>query len=718
MEKNKQSKILFRYFLISAFVVLMCCFVVVKVVKITFVEREGWNEKSKNLIQREEIKGLRGNILSANDEILATTIKQYQIFFDFRRTYDRNKNLVDRLHPDTLKKYIDPLSEALAENLKDKKAEAYKKAIIEAYNNKKGRFKITNKWVSYLDLLEIKEFPLIKKGRDATGFFEEEEERREKPFGHIASRTIGRMKLGKAEYGIELAYDHVLKGKDGVMDFKRIRKEKIEVPGTKIDAEHGCDVRTTIDLKIQRIAEQALLAKLKEVDADDGCVAVMEVKTGAIKAIANYERVSEHRFAEAPNRAISAMYQPGSTFKTVSVMAALDDGITSPDEIIDTGNGVYKYTNPKGNKYREIRDWNYRRGGFKKISVTEVMEQSSNVGTAKIILKGYENNPQKFLNKLSEMGISSKVDLKLTGQAYPVIPDMKSSLWSYTTLPWMSYGYNIQIPPIYTLMYYNAIANGGKMISPLFVTDILKNGKVIEHINADVVKEQICKPKTLTQVREILTSVVQNGTAKSLISPTVPIAGKTGTVIITPGERGYEQGKRTHRVSFCGYFPDDAQPKYSCIVVVTRPRVANPSAGPIAGGVLREIAEKMYTQGYIYNIPFTQPDDIISMDAEIKMGITEVTKSACNTMNVEYVADTTRTDIDITTQNIEHRINIENDSTTLLPSVIGMGLKDAIYILEKSGAKVKVNGQGTVKEQLPKPGNKYKKGEEVTITLE
>lgn len=719
MEKNKQSKILFRYFLISAVVVLMCCFVIVKVAKITFIEKEGWDLKSKNLIQREEIIGLRGNILSADDEILATTIKEYQIFFDFRKTYNNNGQLADRLHPDTLEKYIDPLSKALAEKLQDKSAEEYKKGIINAYNEKNSRYRISKKWVSYLDILEIKKFPLIEKGRDATGFFEEGQERREKPFGNIAARTIGRMKLGKAEYGIELAYDSILKGKNGSADFKKTRKEKIEIRGTKIEAEHGCDIRTTIDLRIQRAAEQALLNKLKEVDADDACAVVMEVKTGAIRAIANYQRESEGKFVQARNKAISANYQPGSTFKTIAVMAALDDGIITPEEIFDTEDGTYTHRHPNGKHSKQVRDWNAHRGGFGPITVTKIMEQSSNIGTAKIVLKGYGDNEQKFLDKLSSMGIGNKVDLKITGQAYPIIPETKSSLWSYTTLPWMSFGYNVQIPPIYTLMYYNAIANGGKMISPIFVTDILKNGKVIEHINADVIKEQICKAQTLTDIRKILTSVVQNGTAKNLISPTVPIAGKTGTAIIYPGEDGYEEGKRTHRVSFCGYFPDDENPKYSCIVVVSRPRVSNPSAGPIAGGVLKDIAEKMYAEGYIYNIPFNQPDSTITMDAEIKRGIKEVTKSACNTMNITYVADTTRTDIDFETQKInQNTISISNDSTQMVPSVIGMGLKDAIYILEKSGANVKVNGQGVVKEQIPNPGDTYNKGDEITITLE
>lgn len=717
MEKNKQSKILFRYFLISAVVVLMCCFVVVKVVKITFFEREGWDKKSKELIHREEIKGVRGNILSANDEILATTIKEYQLFFDFRQSKE-NGVYVDRLNTDTLKKYIKPLSIALAQKLQDKSAEEYEQLITNAHEQKLKRFRLSKKWISYLDLLEIKEFPLLEKGRDATGFFEEEQERRERPFGGIAARTIGRMKLGKAEYGIELAYDSILKGKNGEADFKMTRKEKIEVRGTKIDAEHGCDIRTTIDLKIQRIAEQALMAKMREVDADDACVIVMEVKTGAIRAIVNYERVSEGKYREARNRAISAMYQPGSTFKTVSVMAALDDGVTTPNEIFDTGNGVYKHVNPKNGRHKEVRDWNYNKGGFGPISVTKIMEQSSNVGTVKIVLKGYENNPQKFLDKLDEMGISHKVDLKMIGQAYPVIPNQDSKIWSYTTLPWMSFGYNIQIPPIYSLMYYNAIANGGKMISPIFVTDILKNGEVVEHINAEVIREQICSPKALKEVQEILTSVVQNGTAKCLISPTVPIAGKTGTVVISRGENGYDEQKRTHRVSFCGYFPDDSQPKYSCIVVVSRPRGIYPSAGPIAGGVLKEIAEKMYTQGYIYNATIPQPDTEEAKRVEAKRGIDDITKSAYNSMNITYTADTTRNDIEfVTTIQNNNTPKTENDST-ILPSVIGMGLKDAIYILEKSGVKVTINGQGVVKTQNPEPGEIYKNGDKVTITLE
>lgn len=709
MEKSKQNKILFKYFLISAVVLVLCCLVVVNAVKTAFIEREGWNKKSEQLITRQKIPAQRGNILSSNNEVLASTIKEYRLFFDFRMI-TKNGGRVDRLHKDTLDKYITPLCEALSKKLGDKSADKYKKEILYAYKNKNKRFRISKKWVTYLDLLEINEFPLIEKGRGHTGFFAEGQEKRENPYGSVASRTIGKMKVGKAQYGLELAYDSLLKGRDGEADFRRAREEYIEIKSSKIDEVNGCDIKTTIDISIQSIAENALLKKMYEVDADDGCVVVMEVATGEVRAIANFERYGERRFVESPNRAVSAMYQPGSTFKTVAVMAALDDGVVTPDEIFDTGNGIYQHFHKNGKNKRFIRDWNYAKGGFGKISVTRIMEESSNIGTAKIILKGYENNPQKFLDKLSSMGINDSVDLKLVGQAFPMVPKMSGRLWSFTTLPWMSFGYNVQIPPIYSLMFYNAIANGGKMVSPIFVSDIISNGEVIEHIEAKVLREQICKQQTLVEMRKILSSVVENGTASNLQSPYVSIAGKTGTVQIAPGENGYEKGVGTHRVSFCGYFPDDEKPKYSCIVVVTRPRGVYPSAGAISGEVLKNIAEQIYAQGYLGEALPLQKDSINAFAPNIKGELTDSTKNLCNALNVSYIEEVKEGD------NLVQEVK---DSTKVYPpSVIGMGLKDALYTLEKSKFRVVVNGAGVVTKQTPDASVGCNIGETVIINLE
>lgn len=717
MENNKQSKILYRYLIIIVIALVMCCFVIGNTLKIIFVEREGWNKKSEATIRKNvTIPAQRGNILSTNDEILASTIKEYRLFFDFRQILNNKNERVNRLHPDTFAKYIDPLSEALAAKIGDKSAKEYKKSITKAYNNNDKRFRVSKEWVTYLDLLDIKKFPLIEKGRDATGFFEEGQEKREKPFGSVASRTIGRIKLGEAEYGIELAYDSVLKGKDGIANFRKTRKEYIEVRDTKVKEENGCDVRTTIDLRIQHIAEQALLNKLHEVDADDGCVVVMEVKTGAVRAIANFRRVSERRFVEGRNNAIADMVEPGSTFKTMAAMAVVDEGIARPDEIFDTGNGVYAYT--KGKHTRFINDWNKHRGGYGKITLAEAIHYSSNVGIAKAVLKGYENNPKAFIKKLKDMGVGDSIDLKMIGQAYPKIPHPdRYRGWNFTTLPWMSFGYNVQIPPIYTLMYYNAIANNGKMLAPIFVTDIIQNGTVKEHIDATVVREQICKPQTLVEIRKMLSGVVTSGTAQNLRSPYVAIAGKTGTAQISQGGAGYKSGETTHRVSFCGYFPDNETPLYSCIVVVTRPRGVYPSAGAISGEVVKSIAEQMYGQGFYKESPLLEQMEDIEMAPQIMRGISNITESVCDSLNVKYTTeDVDNSNICVKNQYVE-TIEEKCDSVKLIPSVIGMGLKDALLVLEQEGIKVRVKGHGCVKEQIPESGNRFNKGDVVTITL-
>lgn len=710
MEKSKQYKILFRYFGISAFILILCCLVIGKMIIVSTIENKHWEEKAAKLKRcNVEIAPLRGNILSTNNEILASTVPQYQLFFDFR---------TEGIKADTLYKYVKPLAKALSIKLNDKKAETYEKDILKAYKNKKGRFRISNVWVSYLDYQEIKEFPYINKGVNKSGFFIEKRIIRKKPFGAVASRTIGKLDDTIGVYGIEQAYNTELKGTPGVADLEKIRRVMVE--RTKIEAIPGQDIRTTIDVQIQSITEQALLNKLKEVDADVGAAIVMEVATGEVRAIANYQRKNQGKYVEARNNAIADMVEPGSTFKTVAVMAVLDEGIASSEEIFDTGNGVYPYT--KGKHTRYINDWNKHRGGYGPITLAQAIHYSSNIGIAKAVLKGYENNQKGFIEKLKEMGVCDSVDLKMAGQAYPKIPHPDTFRgWNFTTLPWMSFGYNVQIPPIYTLMFYNAIANNGKMLAPIFVSDIIKNGEVVKHIDAKVVREQICKPQTLKEVRKMLTGVVESGTAKNLLSPYVTIAGKTGTAQISQGGAGYKSGETTHRVSFCGYFPDNENPKYSCIVVVTRPRGVYPSAGAISGEVVKKIAEQMYAQGYLGLKPSYNADSIHSLLPDIKRGLAASTISACDSLRISYDGDYITEDINCLLSNVSNnKINfaVEQNDSIGLPSVIGMGLKDALYTLERLGLTVYVKGKGVVTEQDPAAYSKYEKGDKVIINLQ
>lgn len=700
MAQNRRSLILFRYILISAMIIVVCFAIVWNMVRISLVESEYWDMKADSLkTPNVRMRALRGNILSCKDEILASTVPEYSLFIDFR---------VDGLKKDTFEKYVKPLSVALASKFGEKSAKGYEQSLRRAYAAKVSRYRLHGKRVSYIDYREVEEFPLLNKGRYKSGFFEEHVITRTKPFGKVASRTIGSLADTGGIYGLEQAYNTQLKGVDGLADKEKVRDTWVYRYSRK--PVQGMDIRTTLDLRIQTITEMALLRKLKDIDAETGTAVVMEVATGKVRAIANYTRVREGVYAELRNNAVADMVEPGSTFKTVAVMAALDDGVAAPDEIFDTGNGIYHVG-------RSImRDHNHHRGGYGEITLSQAIQYSSNIGTAKAILKGYENRPGFFIDHLYRMGLADSVDFNLKGQGYPFIPHPDTYRgWNLTTLPWMSFGYNVLIPPVYTLMFYNAIANGGKMIAPVFATDAIRDGKVVEHYEAKVVRDSICKPSTLAAIRRMLSDVVLHGTAKVLQSPYVSIAGKTGTAQLR--HRGQVVG---HRVSFCGYFPDNERPKYSCIVVITRPRIGYPSGGDMSGMVLRRIAEQMYALGYFGEPALPDRDTLNCYYPVVKGGMEQVVAAACDSFGIAFsVSDAGSSSRWVTARQTDSGVELEGvgQRSGTLPSVTGMGLVDALYILESEGLEVSVNGRGTVYEQIPAAGTAVSAGKKVILNL-
>lgn len=699
MPQNRRSLILFRYILVSAMIIVVCIAIVWNAVRISVFESEYWDMKADSLkTSNVRIRALRGNILSCRDEILASTVPEYMLFIDFR---------VEGLKRDTFEKYVRPLSEALAAKFGDRSADVYERSLRKAYKRKDSRFKLHDRRVSYIDYREVEEFPLLNKGRYKSGFFEEHVITRTKPFGTIASRTIGNLADTGGTYGLEQAYNKQLKGVDGVADKEKVRDTWVYRYGKK--PVQGMDIRTTLDLRIQTITERALLQKLKDIDAETGTAVVMEVATGKVRGIANYTRLREGVYAEIRNNAVSDMVEPGSTFKTVAVMAALDDGVATPDEIFDTGNGIYHVGRSV------MRDHNYHRGGYGEITLAQAIQFSSNIGTAKAILKGYEKRPGYFVDHIYRMGLADSVDFNLKGQGYPFIPHPDTYKgWNLTTLPWMSFGYNVLIPPIYTLMFYNAIANGGKMIAPIFATDAILDGKVVEHYETRVVRDSICKPSTLAAIRRMLSDVVLLGTARVLRSPYVSIAGKTGTAQLR--HRGQVVG---HRVAFCGYFPDNERPKYSCIVVITKPRIGYPSGGDMSGMVLRRIAEQMYALGYFGEPSLPGRDTLNCYYPVVKGGMGQVVEAACDSFGIACNTSGEKLSGWVSAQQTDGGVKLGKIDMHpgIVPSVTGMGLVDALYFLESAGLKVSVNGRGTVYEQIPAAGTAFSAGDRVILNL-
>ena len=574
----------------------------------------------------------------------------------------------------------------LSHKFRDRTPLGYKNYLLSGLKAKKKsrQFPICRKKVSYADLKEIQRYPFLRLNKYSTGFYTREQVDRERPFGTLAARTIGdtfddidpKTGLTKGKSGLEMQYDTLLHGVPGINSIRRVGGGWTNV--VEVEPVPGLDIRTTIDINIQDITEKSLLDMLKSVDAASGTAVVMEVATGEVKAITNMGRLSEGVYGEDTNHAVGDATEPGSTFKVASIMVALEDGVCQPTDTVDVGNGVYMY------KRNRMTDHNNNKGGYGRIAVEQAIWYSSNIGVAKTILKGYEDNPMKYWEGLRRIGLMEDLRLDIPDAVRARIrrPDDENNPWSKTTLPWMSFGYETMIPPIYTLAFYNAIANDGRMVRPFFVKELMRDGKTVELFQPEVIRESICSERTLAIVRDMLLGVVEKGTGKDAHSDVVRIAGKTGTAQIASGGVYRRAG---HQVAFCGYFPADA-PKYSCIVLIRQPRIGYPSGGRMAGGVLKAIAEKIYATRTAVDVRSIERDSTAVMEPRVKGG------------DMRDVEDASL-------------------RAGLVPRVVGMGAKDAVYLMERAGLRVSLSGAGRVVRQSILPGQRARAGQSVVLTL-
>ena len=470
----KSNRILFCYFFIVLLLGLVAIGILVRAFDTAFVERETWmkvaeSQKRPNRL----IYPSRGNIYSSDGKLMATSVPCFYLYIDFNAdcyTHPTKKwNSLDTLLK-SKHNGIDSLSFYLSRKLKDRTPVGYKNYLLNGLKKKSRQFPVCDGKVSYSDLKEIKKFPFFRLGRFKSGFYTREMVERQKPFGTLASRTIGdtfrdidpKTGLTKGKNGLELQYDTLLHGVAGLNSVRRLGGGWTNV--VEVDPVEGMDIRTTIDINIQDIAEKSLLDMLKKIDAASGTAVVMEVATGEVKAITNMGRIREGVYGEDTNHAVADETEPGSTFKVASIMVALEDGVCQPGDTVDVGNGIYMY------KGARMTDHNNHKGGYGRISVEQAIWYSSNIGVAKTILKGYEKNPTKYVEGLYRIGLNEDLRLEIPGAGRAKIrrPDDTVRYWSKTALPWMSFGYETQIPPIYTLAFYNAIANNGKMVRPIF----------------------------------------------------------------------------------------------------------------------------------------------------------------------------------------------------------------------------------------------------------
>jgi cell division protein FtsI (penicillin-binding protein 3) len=727
-EENKK-RILNRYGLIVFFLLGIGALIIFSAAKIAFTaEGKKWREvgEKETIIKNRVILPKRGNIYTYDGKLLATSEPLFSIYMDF---------WADGIREDTLMKYVGDLSIALSKKFPDRTASQYKNIILNGWKLRKKeeqqiqenaarnidkKVKLKSRYVrilrpdiSYVDLKEIRTYPFLNQRSNRSGLIAEEKNARKRPFGNLANRTVGNvykdLEKGGAS-GLEMKYDSLLRGVEGVKSRQKIQGRWTDIE--EIAAKDGYDIITTIDADIQEVTERALRAKLEETSAESGTAIIMETKTGEIKGIANLDRMSNGSYAEGNPNAFSYMNEPGSTFKTVTVMVALDDGLITPTDSFHVGNGIYKYNGKLvlDHYWRQGRDRGY-------LTVKEGIEISSNVVMSKIVLKGYGNDPTKYVKGIDRIGLRKKLtwDVPLNGiegTSSIRFPDDKINYWSKTTLPWMSFGYESKVPPIYLLMFYNGIANGGKMIKPFIAKTLLKGGKVVEEYKAEVVNEKMCKDTTLVQIQDMLAGVIENGTAKMVKSNYFSIAGKTGTAQIAGGG-GYNNG---YYVSFCGYFPAD-NPKYTCFVGIRKPQ-GSPSGGWQAGMVFKNIAEQTYVKRTQLRPEEAKIDSTLQKMPTIKSGNWENSQTVLSMLNFKsYISDSASDWVKVTYDSVAYQPKALAMSKNTVPSVLGMGAKDAIYLLEKSGLRVNLTGSGKVVSQSFAPESKLVKGTTISITL-
>jgi len=672
MEVNKNNSvdnsIQVRYFIVIGLLLIIVGGILWNLFKVTIIEREKWlNTLMKQINTSNEVvvSPNRGNIYSSDGKLMSTTLPVYKLYIDFK--------LGNAYPKDAFMDALDSLSLCLSKKLKDRSQADYKKHLLQGLNSKSTEFKLSSKKVSYVDMREIQQFPFFRLGRNKSGLYTKEELQRHKLFGSMADRTLGNIDmyywehLSKGKTGIEFIHDSILSGKTGLGRNIKVGGRTIFVISQKpVD---GLDIVTTIDTRIQDIVEKELREKTLAFRPQTAIAIVMETKTGEVRAITNLVSNGSGVYSEIKNEAVSGLYEPGSTFKTATMMVALEDTVCTPTTPLQRGNGILVFNGKK------ITDHNAGRGPTV-ITAEQAMWYSSNVGMARIVLDGYENNPEKFIRGLYRVGILDSLNIEISGAGNPKTT-WNTLRWSKQSLPRMSYGTEVQLPPINTLAFYNAIANDGKLVRPIFTKAIRDGEKTVRTFETEAIVEKICSENTLRTIRQMLKDVVNqpDGTGKPAHSDAVTIAGKTGTAQIIAGG-----GVSGHNVSFCGYFPAD-KPKYSCIVFMHRPQ-GTPSGGNMCGTAFKAIAEKIY-----------------SLESEIK--VSEM-KADSALVAVPQVKKT------------EKDIKIQDG---LVPNVVGMGAKDAIFILERSGLNVRIAGRGRVEKQSLTPGQRITKGQSITITL-
>ena len=697
---NIRTNILLRVYAAFGFIVLFAITVVARMGYVQIVQGDKYHAMADSLSTKyAEVEAARGNIYSSDGSLLATSVPEYELRMDLLAGGIQDNHV--------FYEKVDSLAYSLSKHFGDKSEREYARLLRNARAEGQRYFLLKRK-ASYQDLKAVKTFPIFNMGRYKGGLISVQKNKRIFPFKDLAARTIGYYNENAgAAVGLEGAYGDYINGETGKRLVQRIAGG-VWMPvneDAEIAPKDGADIISTIDINIQDLAQNALKKQLEKSEADFGTVVVMEVETGRVKAIANYTKVGAE-YKETYNYAIAQSAEPGSTFKLASYMIAIEDKIFGLTDKVDIEGGKYKI-------YRHtIRDSHEGEEGL--ITMKKAFEISSNVAIVKQIYNNYKDSPSDFTDKLHELKLGEKLGLQIPGEGSPLIKTPKSKSWSGLTLPQMAYGYELKVTPIEILSLYNAVANGGKMISPLFVQEIRRLGNTVEQFEPRVINSKICSDRTLGMLKEMLEGVVEEGTGEGLKSPLYKIAGKTGTAQVADGSKGYK-GKRKYQASFCGYFPAE-KPKYSMIVVVQNPTKGSYYAAQVAGPVFREVADVIYASDLQMYADVKEPKVVgnTRMPA-VKSGHRKATQELYKEFGIKsYFASNNDMDVD-TNGGVSYKEIKSNGG--VVPDVNGMGLRDAIYILGNAGLNPTVKGSGEVFQQSIPAGARVAKGTKITIEL-
>ncbi len=730
-----------RYRMVAAIMTFLAVVVVLKAGYIMTVQKTYWQTvAAKVRLDSVLVNPLRGNILAAGNQRLACNLPEYRVYMDFQAIRDSK---CDTLWHDSLgrpTKDLLALCEGLHRVFPSRSAKAFLDSLEAAYAyiDSKGRRKrcypIWKRRIDYMTYKQLKELPIFCLGPYRSGFSGVELMVRNRPYGSLASSIVGAAykESGKAYSGLELAYDTILAGTPGIKHRRKVLNKFINISDTA--AVDGADLVSTIDVFVQDLAERSLKKELIKDKAYTGVAIVMEVETGDIKAMVNLDKDSLGRYYEGRNHAIADLLEPGSVFKTASILTAIDDGYIKDTAncIVHTGCGIMEMYGAK------MRDHNWHRGGYGDINVSRILQVSSNIGVSWLIDKFYGDNPGKFVDGIHRLGLATDLKLPFPEYEAPRVRHPRKDKtgrhwanWSKTALPWMSIGYETQVPPISTLTFYNAIANGGKMVRPRFVSRIEKDGEVIKEFPVQVIKNQICKnPASIGVIQDILYKVVHVGLGKTAGSKSFHVSGKTGTA--QKAHNGsYKSGTVDYLLSFCGYFPsgkdadgNPVKPKYSCIVCIQKSGLPA-SGGLMSGQVFHDIAEGIMARNVRYDVSSSR-DSLSCFIPEVKSGNILAADYVLSHLGLKTTTEwsgsyATGNPIWGTAEKETKEVKLSKVPMTpegIMPDVMGMGARDAVYLLESRGLKVIIKGRGKVHQQSIAYGKPYRRGTRVTLEME